>query len=485
MGSKGTETQLLARGPQDLVLYDLETYSDSLFAPLQYKQYGNFAAEMIEAPFLKEFSFGTSNKALLSTSAGDFVGEIFLEIDVPPVAGASSTDFWRSFLGYHILRRIRLRFDDVVLADQERLWYDIHDKLFCPASHSHGLKAMLGASHPLSMRKSHTLLIPLKLPFCRAHRRRDQVFAPISSARPSSIFEVDIQTESFAHCIGTLAPRAPGQSGVLAILDLNGTGATVFPVAEGETVQLFVEKAGGGKGIVHTTVVSGTDGFVRFDSMDPGQVYIARLGNQDYEIVARSEDMIAPTLRAKIVAEYISVDAKERAELLSRETTLLVEAVQDVESTSYNRDATDGTRTPKEEISLQLAEVTTSAKYLTWVVYIETIRDFVYLNKEALGDVALYAHGQQRTNYMSARGMYGLLHQWWFFPNVESSVHCMSFALEAAARQPSGIYNLATAKDSFLKFKIQSPSTEMLVKAFITTYNLVTFHRGAVRMHFQ
>ena len=195
--------QLLARGPQNVYL-DVQPQWNPFLAC--YKRHTRFATEHIEREFLTGFAWGKTNTLEIPRS-GDVLGNMVLEVRLPVLAGATGT--WADGIGYVLLRRVRLIIDDLVLQDQERLWYDLSDRLFIPEGKLRGLGAMTGRAagsprgQPLSLTQAHVLHVPLKLLCCKAHFPR-QNFMPLLAA-PGSTIRLEIQAEELAKCVAPTA----------------------------------------------------------------------------------------------------------------------------------------------------------------------------------------------------------------------------------------------------------------------------------------
>jgi hypothetical protein len=110
---------------------------------------------------------------------------------------AFRNDEWRSRLGYVFMRRVRFIVDDLVIHDQERLWYDLSDQLALAEGHAAGLDDMLGVG--LSMAQEHTVLVPLKFLSCKSHGNR-QTFFPVILV-PNCRVRVEFDAEAFSQCI--------------------------------------------------------------------------------------------------------------------------------------------------------------------------------------------------------------------------------------------------------------------------------------------
>lgn len=204
----GTSIQMAAQGPQNVFL-DLNP--EMTFWRHTYKRHTPFAMQTVPQFFRSGFSFGMTPARLDVPRGGDLLGDVTLELKLPvlrdgegvPVAGA-----WKPCIGYYLLRRVRFLLNDTVVHDQERLWYDIADKLFCSASKAEGLGAMIGRE-PLPTNVEHVLHVPLKLLCCRDWHRA-QNFLPLFAV-PTATITLEIETESFENCAtapGALAPAS-------------------------------------------------------------------------------------------------------------------------------------------------------------------------------------------------------------------------------------------------------------------------------------
>lgn len=202
--SVGSQIQLAAKGPQDLVIYGNDTGGP--FSSC-YRRHTPYAIDTKDTVFPEGIFFGKTSRMTVPRS-GDMLGNIVLEIRLPIVPGASSTDFWVDTIGYVLLKRIKFTIDDTEISNTERLWYDISDRLFLKESHRAGMNEMIGKNKTLRLDKAHTIYVPLKLFCCKNHRETQQ-FLPLLTAPGSHIY-LDIDIETFSNCVqtysGTLSP---------------------------------------------------------------------------------------------------------------------------------------------------------------------------------------------------------------------------------------------------------------------------------------
>ena len=145
-GSTGAAVQLLARGPQD----ELFTGRPEItFFKATHQRHTPFATETFEDRVPCRFG-----RVALATidRRGDVLQGLSLEIRVPdvtladgsPVLVDGSPAVWTDRLALAMIRRVRVRVGDVLVHDAERLWEDVHDKLF--AASAKGLATLAGGA---------------------------------------------------------------------------------------------------------------------------------------------------------------------------------------------------------------------------------------------------------------------------------------------------------------------------------------------------
>lgn len=188
-GSVGTGIQLAAQGPQNYLL-DINPHMS--FFRAVYRRHTPFAVECFE----DEVSLGLGTMTSMELPRrGDMLGDVVLQVTLPNlnIAGGS----WVDAVGYVLLTRMRLVMDDVVLHDQERLWYDLVDKLFMPHGRLLAIDAMIGRGRTLSTASAHVLHIPFKFLCCKNHYATQQ-FLPFASLSNKIKLTLELTTESLA-----------------------------------------------------------------------------------------------------------------------------------------------------------------------------------------------------------------------------------------------------------------------------------------------
>lgn len=200
-GSVGTGIQMLAQGPQNYML-DIHAHM-SFFRPAVYRRHTAFAMECFEDEVT--LAFGRPVTVELVRRA-DMLGDVFLEVALPDLGIPGGR--WVDAVGYVLLSRVRLVMGDVVLHDQERLWYDLVDRVFMPHGKRRAVDAMIGRGRVLATDAAHTVHVPFKFLCCKNHYANQQ-FLPLASLSPNVKLTVEITTEGLEGLVHLPAGAAP------------------------------------------------------------------------------------------------------------------------------------------------------------------------------------------------------------------------------------------------------------------------------------
>lgn len=130
-------------------------------------------------------------------------------------------DLWHGPLAYMLFRRIQFVVDDLIIHDQERLWYDLGDKLAQRQGCVAAARELLGSN--LSMGAGHILMLPLKF-MCCSFSQGPRAFFP-TILLPRSRIKIEIHMEEFAACIPAtpVLPATPPSS-----LDIRLVGERIY-----------------------------------------------------------------------------------------------------------------------------------------------------------------------------------------------------------------------------------------------------------------
>lgn len=176
----GARLQLAAVGAQDTYLRGTHSHFRTAF-----RRATRFITWTDDFPI--DYRPGARVQADVPKS-GDLLADCYLLVTLPIVPGGGT---WPANVGYSLFRRIRLLIDETEVHNIERLWYDLHDKLYARAGHLRGLNAMVGRT-PLSKSKRHELYLPLRFLTCG----RGSVRAPLPlCAMTRSSLKIDVEWE--------------------------------------------------------------------------------------------------------------------------------------------------------------------------------------------------------------------------------------------------------------------------------------------------
>ena len=203
-----TSIQLALRAPQDRYL---TTDPQLSFFQPSWKRHTAYGRECKEELLFTGLKFGATSARAAISRQGDMLGDVALQITLPIIRNAAGTAVagtWNDAIGYLLLRRMRLRIGEVLVHDQERLWYHMSDQLFMPHGKLQALDGMIGRGATLSTTQQHTLFVPFKFLCCKDHRGSQQ-FLPLLAITNAPI-TVELDTEAFASCVSPEVIAAGG-----------------------------------------------------------------------------------------------------------------------------------------------------------------------------------------------------------------------------------------------------------------------------------
>lgn len=213
-GSPGTAIQLMALGPQN---YVLDINPQMSFFRAVYRRHTPFSIECIEQEV--PLALGTTTSITVQRR-GDMLGDMVLEVRLPNLGIAGGR--WVDAVGYVLMQRVRLSVDDVVIHDQERLWYDLSDRLFLPQGRKAAIDAMIGRGEVLGTDREHIVFLPFKFFCCRDHHATQQ-FLPLAALMARSALVLDFEAAALADLVslpaGIAAPAGPAALGAKLLAD--------------------------------------------------------------------------------------------------------------------------------------------------------------------------------------------------------------------------------------------------------------------------
>lgn len=185
--SLGTTVQLLARGPQN---YLLDINPSMSFFKAAYRRHTPFAVECFDDDFTLQLGRPASIEV---PRRGDMLGDMFLQVSLPNLGIPGGR--WVDAVGYVLLARVRLVLGDVVLHDQERLWYDLVDKVFMPHGKQRAVDAMIGRGRTLATDAAHVVHVPFKFLCCKGHYA-NQHYMPLVALSHKVKLVLEVTAES-------------------------------------------------------------------------------------------------------------------------------------------------------------------------------------------------------------------------------------------------------------------------------------------------
>jgi hypothetical protein len=127
-----------------------------------YKHHTPFATVPVSFLFPTGLDFGQTSIFTIPKSAGDMLGEVYLEISLPDLGFPGA---WVDTVGYALLQRVQVFFGDTQVHDHDKWWYDVYDRLYVDHNSRTCLDAMVGRGVNLSTNQVNQLWVPLHLFF--------------------------------------------------------------------------------------------------------------------------------------------------------------------------------------------------------------------------------------------------------------------------------------------------------------------------------
>jgi hypothetical protein len=470
----GSLVQLSAQGPQNEYLES--SCGTDFFSLPQWRRPTRFALDVVAESFPNGFAWGKSNVIDIPRRA-DVLGDVILEIRLPALPAAVQGDSWVKAFGYVLLRRVRMIMDGTVVHDDERLWYDISDKLFASAEHEGGLDAMIGRDG-LDLRTSHVVYVPLKL-LCSKGHRSIQNFLPLL-AMPGTPMQLEIVAEDIESCL-SFRQRVPvtGTSVAATFASRNQLVVQLPDDPPLYTVDVRLDGVLISSGTM-TTTFTNTDIFAGTYEVTYGSTTVVATAPPDVII-----SVLGTELDVQCLFHVAHLDTFERNQLVQKRFSMLYETATDVEALSYTENEyQDGVvRTPLTEISLDFSETSRATKFIAFVAYDEAAVSrkeyFTYL-LDGTQEARILFDGIERVRTMPW-GYFAYVDRYErFHSSRDDGIGAYSFAIDASSWQPCGTAPLGAVKRPLLKIVPQVPRLGRVYKAFTLSYNIIVVSKGHV-----
>jgi hypothetical protein len=488
----GAKIQLYTVGPQDVALHDASPNA-SFFSPSS-TQHTPFLNKTYEVQFMGGgFVFGRTMVADLPLSVFDAMGSIVLEIHLPNL-GSPYT--WVPRIAECLVRKVRLKFNETVLAEYERLYMHTLDALTCPPSKRHGMSELVGFDNAgLSLSQSHVVYLPLPFAFCQMASRKRTTFLPTASfSNQIPLGRLEVDTEAFFPLVSTefsynnihvtkyISPRELLVSSLppMVTVTVQGTSKSI-----GQTGQASFTVSPTPHPSVPTIAA---DVMVSYSSFtdDDGFFGGPGVGNVAWQTPGLPfEPFGEDGVRMTVLVEGIHVTELERAQMRGQEYQVLVDAVQDVDTPSYFEDTS--TRQPLARLSLFLGEANLPVKALVWMAYVSTAPPYYkFLNLHDIlltGELEVQATSRDVKSIDWHTLIYPLRQpnlvvdpgrRWGMYP----------FALDASLHQPTGQVDLSRTVTSSMSFTrpLETATVPYTLKAFVLMHNVLsTSSQGTIK----
>ena len=478
----GPRIQLLAKGPQDAYVAGRD------FSPFtaRFKRHSRFALETLDRPFMVPCVLGRIARAEIPLSADALAG-ISLSLRLPQLQGAHPLDTWAPSIGFVLLRRVKVLLNDVVVADHERLWMDIHAKLTAPPHKKMALDELVGAV-PLTVSRAHDLLVPLHLPFSLTH-----VFPLI--AMPGNTMTLEVHMESFDNCVrASTEARAPDAVFASATF-LSPTIVSVVMANAAPETRIVQLRAHTDNAVLQTAAVPAnatTVTFVLAEAWQAVTVVCASVARR----VAVAKLVFpgqVPELPAAALFDTVFLDWEERAVFVRSHHVWMYETVFDQEAKTYRENVSTGgaiDRVPLKTVKVDLTELNYPVRMLAWVVYAENVTTYFDYTPDALSSCRVVVAGRELvlprpasyfqlvTRHASGPGITSARAN----TGVHDGIHVYSFALRPGQASPTGALAADTAKLPFLEVTLANPAAApAVVKVFAVVRRFLTLYKGQAR----
>ena len=165
----GALIQIVAIGYQNIYLTIDPEIS---FYRKVWKRYSNFAMETLGDTFTTPpLDLGVRSSYIIP-KRGDFLGEMYIQIDLPNVyQGATTTSpicYWTDTIGYKLINMIKLYFNDQLIHKQDKYFYDIYDQFNLSNEQFKNTSVLVGRDVVLYANTPTTIYIPLRFFFTKS-----------------------------------------------------------------------------------------------------------------------------------------------------------------------------------------------------------------------------------------------------------------------------------------------------------------------------
>ena len=194
--------------------------------------------------------------------------------------------------------------------------------------------------------------------------------------------------------------------------------------------------------------------------------------------------LAAQDLDVRVLADYVSLDAPERASMMAEAQHVLpLEEPQDVDALSYlpaEGGGDDTGRTAVDSVAVDLRELGLPVKMLAWVAYDE-VDPAPFQYSEAPDSAALYEGSVLLApGAPLPRAYYTVVQPYFYFPRSgDPGVCCYSFALWPDRAQPSGGMDFSARRNPTLRIDLTQRHEGLKLKVWALTLNWLVVRGGS------
>lgn len=449
----GARMQIAAVGAQDK---HISVDPEMSFFSKVFRQHVPFALELREQMFYRTVRFGETHSVTVFRDAGEFVGEMYLEIVLPKVVDsppdAASTYRWCDDIGHALIRSLRLKIDGAVIHEHDKYVHAALDAMTLQAGKIAGKKEMIGGGpKKLFLNEPHTLYIPLA--FYNARPGRGHGWLPLWALR-ASVVEVEIELEKIQNVVVEVAfgqdTKRPGGDFRLDSIALHSNTVENQP----RTLSKY-------NGLIRLLYQSA---FVSHEALD----------------FHRDEDLLIEQIQKTEIENYTQIDTETL--MIKRNFSADLPFGNSVKSLFWVVCVSDQiTRLPDQSLAptflTELKNIVSQNRYFDFLDPIET--------------ATLAIDGKERfsAQYGSClRTVHPYLRALRVDPSTAVYVH--SFALEADSYQPTGSASMSGFSQKTLRIDMKSilPWSELdvpvVVRVFAASYNVLRCREGRGTLQF-
>ena len=475
--------QLQLKGPQDRYLQD----SEFSHFTTHYKRPSRFALEQVEQVFPRGFVLGTRTVVDIPLAA-DALGGTSIELKLPVIPGAAAEDVWRPSIGYVLLRRIRIWLNETMIVDQERLWLDVADKLLETPGKRWARQSLVEGSNepgtPLSLAQSHTILVPLRLPWSLNN------FFPLVSM-PGMQMSMELELESFENAmVLSSEARQEAPSGRVRSASYHSPTTIVVTFQASLSASTLTLEASNGTVVASAPVEAGATSVAVAISAPWVAVWAVCDGDRRRVVASRPVFPAAtPELQAKVIFDMAFLERDERYTLLNTPITWTFQTQVDMEAKTYKESlGVDGSmhRIFLKTVKVDLSEINYPVRALVWLVYPENFGAsggyFSYV-AQPFENCQLYLNNQELTLQRPGKH-FELLAAYTAGTRCEAQgIFVHSFALDLPSPQFSGSVGFDKARQPFLIVNLTDSMAQerAVVKVFAIVRRSLILYKGRAR----